>query len=201
MSLPKQTATATAASNYAAVKKSIERARLLPWASAVGIRIGEFTVAPLCLRSLADLELAGNAFICGGDPIEGDIAAYIWRHMPEFMPSTDSSDFIKRIAKVKDVEDLIAGIYSHLSCSIEETPAASSFGGISKKNSLPAIPSIAALCDEYGAAYGIDPQDVADIDMRIVFQCCRAQRIRNGEKYAEPKRLRTAKSDFLTSHG
>ena len=201
MSLPKQTATATAASNYAAVKKSIERARLLPWASAVGIRIGEFTVAPLCLRSLADLELAGNAFICGGDPIEGDIAAYIWRHIPEFMPSTDSSDFIKRIAKVKDVEDLIAGIYSHLSCSIEETPAASSFGGISKKNSLPAIPSIAALCDEYGAAYGIDPQDVADIDMRIVFQCCRAQRIRNGEKYAEPKRLRTAKSDFLTSHG
>lgn len=201
MSLPKQTATATAASNYAAVKKSIERARLLPWASAVGIRIGEFTVAPLCLRSLADLELAGNAFICGGDPIEGDIAAYIWRHMPDFMPSADSSDFIKRIAKVKDVEDLIAGIYSHLSCSIEETPAASSFGGISKKNSLPAIPSIAALCDEYGAAYGIDPQDVADIDMRIVFQCCRAQRIRNGEKYAEPKQLRAVKSQFLKAHG
>ena len=201
MSLPKQTATATAASNYAAVKKSIERARLLPWASAVGIRIGEFTVAPLCLRSLADLELDGNAFICGGDPIEGDIAAYIWRHMPQFMPSTDSSDFVKRIAKVTDVDELIAGVYAHLTAAFEETPAESTFDGHSTKNSLPAIPSVAAICDEYGAAYGINPQDVADIDLRIVFQCCRAQRIRNGAKYAEPKQLRAAKSQFLKAHG
>ena len=201
MSLPKQTATATAASNYAAVKKSIERARLLPWASAVGIRIGEFTVAPLCLRSLADLELAGNAFICGGDPIEGDIAAYIWRHMPQFMPSTNSSDFVKRIAKVTDVDELIAGVYAHLTAAFEETPAESTFDGHSTKNRLPSIPSVAAICDEYGAAYGIDPQDVADIDLRIVFQCCRAQRIRNGAKYAEPKQLRAAKSQFLKAHG
>ena len=201
MSLPKQTATATAASNYAAVRKSIERSRLSPWASAVGVRIGEFTVAPLCLRSLVDLELAGNAFTCGDKPIEGDVAAYIWRHMPEFMPSADSSDFVKRIAKVTAVDELIAGVYAHLTAGFEETPAETSFGGHSKQNSLPAIPSIAAICDEYGAAYGIDPQDVADIDLRIVFQCCRAQRIRNGAKYAEPKQLRAAKSQFLKAHG
>ena len=201
MSLPKQTATATAASNYAAVRKSIERARLSPWASAVGIGIGEFTVAPLCLRSLVDLELAGNAFTCGGNPIEGDIAAYIWRHMPEYMPSADSADFVKRIAKVDDVAGLISGIHTHLTTPFEETPAGSTFGGSSKQSSLAPIPSIAAICDEYGAAYGIDPQDVADIDLRIVFQCCRAQRLRNGEKYAEPKQLRAAKSDFLKAHG
>jgi len=201
MSLPKQTATATAASNYAAVRKSIERGRLAPWASAVGVRIGEFTVAPLCFRSLVDLELAGNAFTNGGEPIAGDIAAYVWRHMPEFTPSADNGEFIKRIAKAENVEGLIADIYSHLSTPFEETPAASSFGGTSKQNSMPAIPSIASLCDEYGAAYGIDPQDVADIDLRIVFQCCRAQRMRNGEKYAEPKKLRTAKSEFLKQHG
>lgn len=201
MSLPKQTETATAASNYAAVRKSIERARLLPWASAVGIRIGDFTVAPLCFRSLIDLELSDNAFAIGNEPIAGDIAAYIWRHMPEFTPSADNADFIKRIAKDKNIEELIVGIYSHIMSPFDETPAASSFGKTSKQNKMPPIPSIAAICDEYGAAYGIDPQDVADIDLRIVFQCCRAQRIRNGEKYSEPKQLRELKSEFLTSHG
>ena len=201
MSLPKQTATATAASKYASVRQSIERGRLAPWASAVGIRIGDFTVSPLCFRSLVDLELAGNAFTNGDEPVAGDIAAYIWRHMPEFTPSADNGDFIKQVSNVKNVGSLIDDIYSHLTTPFEETPAASSFGGTSKQNSLCAIPSIASLCDEYGAAYGIDPQDVADIDLRIVFQCCRAQRIKNGQKYAEPKRLRKAKSEFLKQHG
>ena len=201
MSLPKQTATATAASKYAAVREQIKRDRLLPWASCVGVRIGDFTVGPLCFRSLVDLELAGNAFTNGGEPIAGDIAAYIWRHMPEFTPGADNSDFIKKVANVKDVGALLDGIHSHLSTPFDESPASSSFGGTSRDDRLPAVPSVAAICDEYGAAYGIDPQDVADIDLRIVFQCCRAQRLKDGSKYAEPKRLRTAKSEFLKQHG
>ena len=201
MSLPEQKAKAKAASNYAAARASIERTRLLPWASAVGIQIGDFTVAPLCFRSLIDLELAGNAFTVGDEPIEGDIAAYIWRHLAEFTPSADNSKFIKQIAKVENIDELIEGIYSHIMSPFDETPASSSFGKTSTQNKLPAIPSIAAICDEYGAAYGIDPQDVADIDLRIVFQCCRAQRIRNGAKYSDPKKLRALKSDFLTSNG
>tara|TARA_R110002110_G_scaffold414949_1_gene646687 strand:+ start:37 stop:642 length:606 start_codon:yes stop_codon:yes gene_type:complete len=201
MSLPEQTAKAKAASKYAAARATIERTRLLPWASAVGIQIGDFTVAPLCFRSLIDLELAGNAFTVGDEPIEGDIAAYIWRHLAEFTPSADNSKFIKQIAKVENIDELIEGIYSHIMSPFDETPAASSFGKTSTQNKLPAIPSIAAICDEYGAAYGIDPQDVADIDLRIVFQCCRAQRIRNGAKYSDPKKLRALKSDFLTSNG
>tara|TARA_R110000851_G_scaffold178243_1_gene325142 strand:- start:446 stop:1051 length:606 start_codon:yes stop_codon:yes gene_type:complete len=201
MSLPEQTAKAKAASNYAAARATIERTRLLPWASAVGIQIGDFTVAPLCFRSLIDLELAGNAFTVGDEPIAGDIAAYIWRHLAEFTPSADNCKFIKQIAKVENIDELIEGIYSHIMSPFDETPAESSFGKTSTQNKLPAIPSIAAICDEYGAAYGIDPQDVADIDLRIVFQCCRAQRIRNGAKYSDPKKLRALKSDFLTSNG
>tara|TARA_R110000850_G_scaffold217401_1_gene343103 strand:- start:3318 stop:3923 length:606 start_codon:yes stop_codon:yes gene_type:complete len=201
MSLPEQTAKAKAASNYAAARATIERTRLLPWASAVGIQIGDFTVAPLCFRSLIDLELAGNAFTVGDEPIAGDIAAYIWRHLAEFTPSADNCKFIKQIARVENIDELIEGIYSHIMSPFDETPAESSFGKTSTQNKLPAIPSIAAICDEYGAAYGIDPQDVADIDLRIVFQCCRAQRIRNGAKYSDPKKLRALKSDFLTSHG
>jgi hypothetical protein len=201
MSLPKQKEKAAAANNYAALRKGIENDRLHPWASAIGIRIGDFTVAPLCFRSLIDLELSDNAFATGGEPIAGDIAAYIWRHMPEFTPCADNADFIKSIAEIKNIEELIAGIYSHIMSPFDETPSASSFGKTSKQNKLPPIPPIAAICDEYGAAYGIDPQDVADIDLRIVFQCCRAQRIRNGAKYLEPKKLRAAKSEFLNANG
>ena len=202
MSLPKQTR-AAAVSNCAAVRRDIELGRLRPWGSAVGITIGDFTVSPLCFRSLVDLEIEGNAFVSNRDPIEGDIAAYIWRHMPEFMPSADNSEFVKAIAKVTDIEALVTGIISHLNSPFEETPAQSQFGGNSAQgDGLPAIPSIASLCDEYGSAYGIDPQDVADIDLRIVFQCCRAQRIKNGAKYAQPKRLRIARSELLNqSHG
>jgi len=167
----------------------------------VGIKIGDFTVAPLSFRSLVDLELAGNAFVIGETPIVGDIAAYIWRHMPEYKPSADSKEFVKKIAKATDAVELIAGIYNHMGAAFAETPASSQFGGYAKDNRLPALPSIASICDEYGAAYGIDPQDVADIDLRIVFQCCRAQRIKNGEKYTEPLKLREAKREFLRAHG
>lgn len=200
MSLPKTQATAKAASNYQAVKAEIERARLLPWASAVGVKIGEFIVEPLSFRSLVDLELASNAFVTGANPTPGDIAAYVWRHMPEYKPSASSKDLIKRIADC-DADTLTLGIYKHISAPFEETPASSQFGGIVQDNRLPALPSVASICSEYGAAFGVDPQDVADIDLRIVFQCCRALRIQNGEKYNEPKRLRIAKSEFLKAHG
>jgi len=201
MSLPDQTATATAASKYAAVRKEIERSRLLPWSSAVGIKIGSFTVAPLSFRSLIDLELAGNAFISGDDPVAGDIAAYVWRHMPEYSPSADSKEFTKQIAASTDIAEIVSGIKDHLTAPFDETPAGSSFGGYAKDNRLAPLPTIASICSEYGAAYGIDPQDVADIDLRIVFQCCRALRIQQGEKYTEPKRLRVAKSEFLKANG
>ena len=201
MSLPKTQATATAASNYQAVRESIERSRLLPWGSAVGINIGGFIVGPLSFRSFVDLELAGNAFATGSDPQVGDIAAYIWRHMPEYTPTADSKAFVKKIAEHKDALALIEGIWNHLSCAFKEPPTASEFGGFSNDNRLPPIPSIAGLCSEYGAAYGIDPQDVADIDLRIVFQCCRVLRMKDGAKYSEPSELRKAKSDFLKAHG
>ena len=201
MSLPKTQATATAASNYQAVRESIERARLSPWASAVGIKIDSFVVAPLSFRSFVDLELAGNAFITGAEPLVGDIAAYIWRHMPEYSPTADSKAFVKKIAEHKDAYTLISGIWSHFACAFDETPAASEFGGFVNDNRLPPTPSIASICSEYGAAYGIDPQDVADIDLRIVFQCCRVLRMKDGAKYSEPRKLRDAKSDFLKAHG
>ena len=201
MSLPKTTATATAASKYAAVRKDIERARLLPWSSAVGVKIGSFTVAPLSFRSLIDLELAGNAFVSGDDPVAGDIAAYVWRHMPEYSPSADSKAFTEKIAAATDIVEIVTGIQNHLSCAFDETPAGSQFGGFAKDNRLAPLPTIASICSEYGAAYGIDPQDVADIDLRIVFQCCRALRIQQGEKYTDPKRLRAIKSEFLKANG
>ena len=203
MSLPTtdNTTTTTAASSYAEIRKQIERARLTPWSSAPAMRIGSFVVNPLCFRSLIDLELSGNAFTLGDEPIAGDVAAYIWRHMPEFTPSADSSAFLKQVAKENDIDGMIAAIYSHISNPFDETPTGSNFGGVSIINTIPAIPSIAAICHEYGAAYGIDPRAVADIDLRIVFQCCRAIRVQTGTKYSEPKRLRQAKSELLKSHG
>jgi len=201
MSLPETQTTTTAASNYKAVREKIERERLAPWGSAVGVKIGDFTVEPMSFRSLTDLDIAGNAFATGDAPTPGDIAAYIWRHMPEYSPSADSREFIRRIASSKNVYELMAGIWEHFSIAFKEPPVSSTFGGVLTVNSLPAIPNIASICAEYGAAFGVDPQDVADIDLRIVFQCCRALRMRNGDKFSEPKELREAKSNFLKSHG
>ena len=201
MSLPKQTATATAASNYAAVRKEIERDRLTPWSSAPGLRIGSFIVNPLSLRSMTDLEISGNSFFTDVDPIEGDIAAYIWRHHPDYECGANPASVVKQIGNEKDADKLIADIFAHLGAAFEETPASAAFGGTSIDNRLPAIPPIASICHEYAATYSQDPRAVADIDLRVVFQCIRAARLANGAKYSEPKRLREMKSDFLKEHG
>lgn len=201
MSLPKTTTT-TAASNYAAVKKKIERDRLTPWSSAPAMKIGRFAVHPLSLRSMTDLELSGNAFVTQGDAIEGDVAAYIWRHHPDYAPGADSSKVIAQLGRESDVAALVLGIYEHLAAAFNETPQGASFGGTKSDNRLPAIPSIASICHEYGAAYSVDPREVADIDLRIVFQCCRAIRMSSSDiKYSEPKELRQAKSALLESNG
>lgn len=202
MSLPDTKAKATAASNYAAVRKKIQRDRLLPWSSAPAFKIGDFVVNPLSLRSMVDLELAGNAFFTDDNVIEGDLAAYIWRHHPAYGDDGAQASFLKKLARSTDIDSLIAGVLSHLSAAFSETPEGAQFGGYSKSNTLPAIPSIASICSEYGAAFGIDPREVADVDLRIVFQCCRAIRLSKSDvKYLEPKELREAKSQYLKAHG
>ena len=85
----------------------------------------------------------------------------------------------------------------------EGPPAPDYFSDKTEENNrLYPIPIVAGLCHEYGAAYGINPTEVADIDIRIIFQCIRARRISTeNAEYLEPKRLRQAKSDFLKSYG
>lgn len=201
MSLPKQTAKATAASKYATIRKEIERDRLHAWSSAPTFTIAGFEVAPMSLRSMIDLELSENALIVGGEPTAGDIAAYIWRHHPDYGDNAKRKAFTKRVAEARNVDEIIADIFDHYGAALEESPAASQFGGTSIDNRLPPIPAIASICHEYGATFGVDPRDVADIDLRVVFQSCRAIRIQSGAKYSEPKRLRSAKSEFLKEHG
>jgi hypothetical protein len=201
MSLPKQKATATAASNYATIRSQIENDRLHAWSSAPTFTIGDVEVAPMTLRSMIDLELSANAFIVGNDPTAGDIAAYIWRHHADFGDESKRKAFVRHVAKSKDADQMIVDIFEHYGSAMEESPASSQFGGTSIDNRLPPIPAIASVCHEYGATFGVDPRDVADIDLRIVFQSCRAIRIQSGAKYSEPKRLRAVKSEFLKQHG
>lgn len=201
MSPPKQTATATAASKYATIRREIETDRLHPWSSAPTFTIGDIEVAPLSFRSLIDLTLAENAIITGADLIEGDLAAYIWRHHPDFGDESKRKAFVKVVGAVTDRENLVADCFDHYTSAFAETPNGASFGEVHHNSALPSVPPIASLCHEYGAAYGIDPRNVADIDLRIVLQACRAIRIQNGTKYLEPKRLREAKSEFLKANG
>lgn len=202
MSLPKQTARATAASNYATIRKEIEDDRLHPWSSAPTFTIGDFEVGPLTLRSQCDLSLAGNAVMTGDEITEGDLAVYIWRHHKDFGDEAKRKAFVKEVAKATGFDKLISDAFDHYMSAFLDTPNGASFGGTHMNSALPAIPSIAHLCDEYGSAYGIDPREVADIDLRIVFQACRAIRLRAGNiKYLEPKRLRDAKSEFLKANG
>lgn len=202
MSLPKQKAKAAAVSNFAEVRKEIESDRLHPWSSAPTFEIGDFTVGPLTLRSQCDLLRADNAVLNGADITEGDLAVYIWRHHADFGDEEKRKEFVKVIAAATDRERLVEDCFDHYMSAFEDTPNGAGFGGTHINSTLPAIPPIAHLCDEYGAAYGIDPREVADIDLRIVFQACRAIRIRTHQtKYLEPKKLRDAKSEFLKAHG
>ena len=196
MSLPKQKATATAASNYATIRK--EHA----WSSAPTFTIGEFEVQALTLRSQVDLTLAGNAIATGLEMTEGDIAAYIWRHHEDFGDDTKRKAFVKKISNATNAAQMVEDCFDHYMSAFDETPNGAGFGKTTINNRLPAIPAIAHLCDEYGAAYGIDPRKVADIDLRIVFQACRAIRMRtHGTKYLESQKLRNAKSEFLKANG
>ena len=202
MSLPKQTATATAASNYATIRSEIESDRLHPWSSAPTFTIGAFEVGPLTLRSQCDLARAGNAIMTGEDITEGDLAVYIWRHHADYGDEEKRKAFVESIAAATDRERIVEDCFEHYMSAFEETPNGASFGGTHHNSAMPAIPFIAAICDEYGSAYGIDPREVADIDLRIVFQACRAIRMRTHQtKYLEPKRLREAKSEFLKANG
>ena len=202
MSLPKQTSTATAASNYATIRAGIESDRLHPWSSAPTFTIGDFEVGPLTLRSQLDLQLANNAIVTGAEITEGDLAAYVWRHHSDFGDEKKRKAFVSAISESKDRECLVADCFDHYTSAFSDTPNGAGFGGTHINSAMPAIPPIAHLCDEYGAAYGIDPREVADIDLRIVFQACRAIRMRtHGTKYLEPKRLREAKSEILKANG
>jgi len=204
MSIEKS-ATSKAASNYATVRAEIEGERLSPWSSAPGFNIGPFVVNPMTLRSMVDLEISGNAFLTNNQMLEGDIGAYIWRHHPDYSPgeSKEKDQFIATLSDCTEVAQVTMQIVEHQSAAFAETPEAISFsGGGSSKSLLPPIPAIASICHEYAAAYGVDPRDVADIDLRIVFQCCRAIRLASSDvRFAEPKKLREAKSQWLKSHG
>lgn len=206
MSLPnKQTKAQEAANKYAEIRAKFEKDRLKAWSSAPGFKIGSFDVYPLSLRSMIDLELAGNAFFTGSQILHGDIAAYIWRHMPEYDQSDPDFEknynvFVKRISKETGTIELIDTIQRHSEAAFADDPTVVEFGGISQNYTMPAIAGIAALCHEYGAAYGVNPVEVADIDLRIVFQCCRAIRMSGGKaKFSEPKSLREAKSDYINA--
>lgn len=201
----KKSATSKAASNYVTVKAEIEGDRLSPWSSAPGFNIGPFVVNPMTLRSMVDLEIAGNAFLINNQMLEGDIGAYIWRHHPDYSPgdSKEKEQFIVTLADCTETAKVTMQIVEHQSAAFAETPEVMSFSsGTSIKSPLPPIPAIASICHEYAAAYGLDPRDVADIDLRILFQCCRAIRMAAGDvKFAEPKKLREAKSQYLKEHG
>ncbi len=202
MSLPKTTATATAASNYATIRKQIEDDRLHPWSSSPSFTIADIEVAPMSLRSQVDLQLSGNAIVNGNEITEGDIAAYIWRHHADFGDESKRKAFVKKLGDAKDHAQIIADCFDHYTSAFEDTPNGAGFGGTHMNSALPAVPPIAHLCEEYGAAYGVEPHKVADLDLRIVFQSLRALRMRtHGTKYLEPKRLREAKSEFLKHHG
>ena len=192
----------TAASKYLKLRDKIEEDRLHAWSSAPTFTIGEFDVCALTLRSHLDLQLCGNSLITGEKITEGDLAAYIWRHHNDFGDELKRKEFVKTLGKVKETNDLITDCIEHFLSAFEDTPNGANFGGTHINSGLPAIPSIAHLCDEYGSEYGIDPQKVADIDLRIVFQSLRSIRIRKyNTKYLEPKKLREAKSNFLKANG
>ncbi len=204
MSQTKEQKLAAAASNYAAVKSKIESDRLLPWSSAPSAQIGEFEVNPLSLRSLADLELCENAIVCGSAITEGDIVAYIWRHHPDYGDDEKREEFIKTASKVKDSRRLVLDAFDHVKSAFAETPEGVETGAQRMTNAMPPIPDIAHYCDEIGAAYSINPLDVADMPAVIVFQLCRAIRLRlsrSGQgpvyRYLEPKELRDAAGETL----
>lgn len=146
-----------------------EPEKLKAWSSAPGFKIGSFDVYPLSLQSMGDLTLAGNAFFAGKQILHGDIAAYIWRHMPEYDTADPNLEkncrrFFRTISKESNPQGLVDNIQLHLEAAfadaIEPEP-------------------IATIVSEFAAIYGLNPVDAAYTDLRIVFQTIRATRARN----------------------
>ena len=190
-----------AADEYARIRSEVENERLIPWSSVPSFEIGEFELLPLSLRSMSDLAIAGNAFLIGGQASEIDVLTYIWRHSKDYSPDGDKNSFYRKVLKSKSVKGLASGVKNHVESAFLDSPKECNFGGISKQNALPPIAPIASLCTEYGTAFGIDPLKVADVDLRIVFQCCRAIRMKLGNvSYLEPEKLRNAKKKYLEKY-
>ena len=149
---------------------------------------------------MCDLTISKNAFLAGGIPTEADVISYIWRHNSEYSPTGNWKAFYRKVLK-GSVDGLALGVKRHVEDSFLDSPRECDFGNVSRQNSLPAVAPIVSLCHEYGASYGIDPREVADIDLRIIFQCCRAIRMSAGDvKYAEPEKLLKAKQNYLKEY-
>lgn len=153
---------------------------LKAWSSAPGLRIGNFEVYPLSLQSTIDLKLEENTFFTGSQILDGDIAAYIWRHMPEYDRSDPKHEqnqkrFVKRFAKETDPAGLIADIQAHIEAAFADATEPE---------------PIAAIVAEFAQVYNLSPVDAAYTDLRIVFQTIRAIRAAR----------RAIKANFLTTN-
>lgn len=182
--------------------KRIMRERLEPWLSEPPEQfVGPFRVKVVSLRSLADLEYAGNEFIFNAvfSP-DADVLAYVWRHLHK---PVRFKRYCRGALKF-GLEEFRAQACEHLTKALAEPPVPSRFGRTVKDYRLPPVPVLAGLTEELAAASSVSPDVIADWPVAKVFQLLRAHRIRvHGLQFGDHPDLVALKSAYLKSldHG
>lgn len=179
-----------------AAEQRIHKARLGAWLSGpIETSVGPFKLIEPSLRSLADLEHAGNLLVAdANEATEGDVLAYIWRHLARPMRF---GRFCRKSRKL-DFEALSREAFAHLIAAYDERPVSEGSGGLQRSFTMPAVAPIASYCDELASAYGLDPSIVADWPIAKVFQLLRASRMRRyGAKYGDHPEMIRLKSHYL----
>ena len=186
------------ASARTALTRRITKQRLLAWLPLPVAKNDRSIFAglkPLTLRSLSELEQAGNKFI--EDPQEApkaDLLAYLWAHLRRPVRFKKYC----RICALADSSLLRAHALNHYALAVSENPAPVVHGKTSVDFRLPPVPSVATIADELGAAYGQSPLEVLDWPVQLAFQLMRAARRRaHGVEYPDHPELVHLKSLYL----
>lgn len=179
--------------------------RLRCWASTGAcLSIGGVDVSPLSARTYADLTIAGNRLMTGGDLRAGDLFGYIWRHCADYAPAARLGwrgrfrrwRLMRKLARMP-WPVLLEGCAAHRDDAFEDS--AGDARATPCYRSSPPVPMVVSQVEAAAARYGADPQAVADWPLRVVMQLARCHNLRTvpGFIAQKPDGLKAAEASIL----
>ncbi|MBM3758407.1 MAG: hypothetical protein FJW38_31095 [Acidobacteria bacterium] len=137
--------------------------------------IGGIAIEPLSVRHILILELAGNAFVCGGHLLPADVVQFLWVCSPHFKPGDNAArDALVKRAGLLPFDDTAKSILARISAAFADMPATREHNGTTESYWHWA----ASLVDVLASQYGWSEQSILDLPMSRAFQYLRIIRKR-----------------------